>query len=85
LPELITKIEGLRVLDSQFSKEQIDGIMKGLPSDKSPGLGGFNLDFIKRSWPINCNDFYDLYNGFYNHNICLQNINGSYISLVPKS
>jgi hypothetical protein len=29
-------------------------------------------------------DFYDMCRGFYDNNICLQSINGSYIVSVPK-
>jgi len=31
-----------------------------------------------------CEDFYTLSDEFLNRNICLQRINGSYITLVPK-
>jgi hypothetical protein len=30
-----------------FSQEEIDIIIKDLKSDKSPGLDGFNTDFMK--------------------------------------
>ena len=55
-----------------------------MPTDKSPGPNGFNTDFIKRAWPIVKHDFYALCSAFYNGNLCLQSINGSYISLIPK-
>jgi hypothetical protein len=54
-----------------------------LPADKSPGPDGFNGDFLK-SWPIIATDFYELCQGFYDGNICMQSINGSHIVLIPK-
>jgi hypothetical protein len=51
---------------------------------KSPGPDGFNTDFMKKCCNTISQDFYDMCNGFYNSNICLQSINGSYITLLPK-
>jgi len=59
-------------------------VIKLLPSNKAPGPNGFNTDFIKSYWHIICNDFYQLCNAFYNGSICLQSLNGSHITLVPK-
>ena len=42
----------LESLSYPFSKEEIDSVVKALPSDKSPGPDGFNTDFIKKCWPI---------------------------------
>ena len=55
-----------------------------MPTDKSPGPDGFNTDFIKKAWPIIKEDFYALCSAFNNGDICLQSINGSYITLIPK-
>ena len=35
----------LESLSYPFSKEEIDSVVKALPSDKSPGPDGFNTDF----------------------------------------
>ena len=55
-----------------------------MPTDKSPGPDGFNTDFFKKAWPIIKEDFYALCSAFYNGDICLQSINGSYITLILK-
>lgn len=47
-------------LEEPFSHEEIDQVVAHLPLDKSPGLDGFNTDFIKRCWSIIKEDFYDL-------------------------
>jgi len=67
-----------------FQKEEIDAVVKFLPSDKAPGPDGFNTDFVKNCWPIICHDFYHLCNTFHQGSICLQSLNSSLITLVSK-
>lgn len=55
-----------------------------MPPDKAPGPDGFNIDFIKHCWSIICEDFYQMCDDFYSNQLCLQSINGSYITLIPK-
>lgn len=74
----------LSSLADTFTKEEIDLVVNLLPCDKSPGPDGFNTDFVKRCWLIISEDFYKLCNAFYDGDICLQSINGSLITLVPK-
>jgi len=74
----------LSSLIEPFSHEEIDAIVKHLSSDKSPGPDGFNIDFLKKCWTLICRDFYDLCAAFHSENLCLQSINGSYITLIPK-
>jgi hypothetical protein len=51
---------------------------------KALGLDDFNTDFVKRCWPIICNEFYQFCNAFYSGGVCLHNLNGSHITLIPK-
>lgn len=46
---------------------------------------GFNNEFMKGSWNIIKQDYYDLCNSFHNSNCCIQSINSSYITLIPKN
>jgi hypothetical protein len=39
---------------------------------------------MKKYWRVISRDFYNMFLGFYNGNICTQRINGSYTTLVPK-
>jgi hypothetical protein len=71
-------------LVSPFSHDEIDAVVKNFPSDKSPGPDGFNTDFLKKCWHIVKEDFYSLCDSFFSKNICLQSINGSHITLIPK-
>ena len=84
LPALIQSATDLNSLAVPFQKEEIDAVVKFLPSDKAPGPDDFNTDFIKNCWPIICQDFYRLCNTFYQGSICLQSLNSSHITLVPK-
>lgn len=74
----------LSFLEEPFTHEEIDQVVLHLPSDKSPGPDGFNTDFVKNCWHIIKYDFYDLCHAFYIGDICLQSINWSFITLVPK-
>ena len=71
-------------LERPFSPEEIDSVIKDLPNDKSPGPDGFNNEFIKHCWDIVGKDIQDLINDFHAEKICLESINDSYITLIPK-
>lgn len=43
----IQVVDGLDFLEEPFSVQEVDSIIKSLPNDKSPGLDGFNNDFLK--------------------------------------
>jgi hypothetical protein len=52
LRDLIQRADDLEGLIIPFTKEEIDQIVKNLPSGKSPSPDGFNTDFIKKCWDI---------------------------------
>lgn len=83
LPSLMNQDVDLSSLEDPITEAEIDGIIKNLPTDKSPGLDGFNNEFLKRCWHIIKQDFYNLGTGFFMNNICLRSINGSFITLIP--
>jgi hypothetical protein len=58
-------VDGLHSLSAVFTKEEIDEVIKELPTDKAPGPDGFNGMFIKRCWHIIKQDFYDLGKDFF--------------------
>ena len=59
--------------------------MTDLPTNKSPRPDGFNGEFLKICWPIISQNFYDLCSGFFEREICIGSINGSYVTLIPKN
>jgi hypothetical protein len=75
LDNLLNASQELGCLFEPFSSEEID---------KSPVPDGFNTDFLKKCWPIIKHDFYALCIAFHQGNLCLQSLNGSYITLIPK-
>jgi hypothetical protein len=84
LSSLISLQEDLHWLEEPFTKQEIDSIVVALPTDKSPGPDGFNTNFLKKCWPIISQDFYDLCEQFYQGDVCLRSINGSFIVLILK-
>ncbi|KAJ1296023.1 hypothetical protein BS78_01G267000 [Paspalum vaginatum] len=84
LSRLITKSSSLEGLDVPIIEEEINMIVKGLPSDKAPGPDGFNGQFLKKCWGIIQMDFHNLCRDFFVHNIGLACLNTSFITLVPK-
>jgi hypothetical protein len=71
-------------LDTPFTREEIDDVIKEFPTDKAPGPDGFNGKFMKRCWQIIKEDFYKLIDDFYNEKINLESINTAFITLIPK-
>jgi hypothetical protein len=84
LSSLISLHEDLHWLEEPFTKQEIDSIVATLPTDKSLGPDGFNTNFLKKCWPVISQDFYDLCEQFYQGDVCLRSINGSFIVLVSK-
>nr|XP_040251774.1 uncharacterized protein LOC120968845 [Aegilops tauschii subsp. strangulata] len=84
LSSLIEPVVGLDVLTKPFEKEEMELIVKHMPVDKAPGPDGFNGLFFKRCWHIISQDFYELAQAFFQGTAHLENINDSYITLVPK-
>jgi hypothetical protein len=56
-------------------RDEIDLIIKEMPSDRAPGPDGFNGMFLKKCWGIIKEDFHTLARQFYNCTLNLQNIN----------
>jgi hypothetical protein len=52
LDTLVTPRDNLEALGALVYREEIDSVVKRLPSDKAPGLDGFNGLFIKKCWNI---------------------------------
>ena len=75
----------LEHLDENFSQNEIDMVIKGLPNSHAPGPDGFNGLFIKKCWDIIQNDFTRLLHDFSSQNIDLRSINSSSITLIPKN
>ncbi|XP_071681718.1 uncharacterized protein [Lolium perenne] len=84
LERILHRVDGLQELTRPFEEAEMDEIIKHMPADRAPGPDGFNGLFLKKCWPIVKYDFYKLAADFYDETIQLKNINGSFITLVPK-
>lgn len=84
LDSLIERNSELQWLEAPFSTDEIDAVVRNLPNDKAPGPDGFNNEFFKKCWYFIKNDFYNLCQAFHDNLVCLQSINDSFITLVPK-
>jgi hypothetical protein len=85
LENLLQPVPGLHELTRPFTKEEMDAIIKHMPADKAPSPDGFNGLFLERRWHIIAHDFYKLAKDFHEGSISLENINSSFITLVPKT
>jgi hypothetical protein len=85
LDDLVLNHEGLDQISAPFTKEEIDNVVKQMPTDKAPGPDGFNGMFFKKCWHIIKQDIYLLCNDFFSGEVSLQAINSSYITLIPKN
>lgn len=84
LNDMISDTVDLSHLADPFTRYEIDRIVKEMPSDKASGPDGFNAKFLKTCWHIIKEDFYQLFDDFYNGQISLLAINSSFITLIPK-
>jgi hypothetical protein len=74
----------MRHLDEPFSDNEIEMIVKEIPSDRAPGPDGFNGAFLKKCWPKMKEEFKRLVKEFYNGIVNLEAINTAHITLIPK-
>jgi hypothetical protein len=84
LNTVLQSSQDLDILEAPFSENEINSVIVSLPNGKAAGPDGFNSDFLKKCWPIIAQDFYDLCKSFHAREICIQSINGSHITLIPK-
>nr|CAE04648.2 OSJNBa0061G20.4 [Oryza sativa Japonica Group] len=84
LQDLFHANQSLASLDQPCGISELDKIIKNLPIDRAPGPDGFNGMFVKKCWPIICQDYYRLAAEFYFGTLDLDPLNHSFIILVPK-
>jgi hypothetical protein len=82
--ELSRKGYGNQISVECFTRQEIDNVVAELPNNKSPGPDGFNNEFIKGCWPLIAQDYYNLFETFFEREICMRSINTSHIALIPK-
>ncbi len=84
LSDMVRRMEGLECLSEIPSTEELDRIIRNMPTDRAPGPDGFNGLFLNKCWSIIKQDFYELAFQFFTNNVSLKNLNHSFITLIPK-
>jgi Holliday junction resolvase RusA-like endonuclease len=82
--QTLVQEQDMQSIQAPVSKEDIDNIIKLMPTDKAPGCDGFNGFFLKKCWSIIKEDIYQLCLDFFNGRVDLHAINTSFITLEPK-
>jgi hypothetical protein len=73
-------------LGAPFTEQEIEAVIKEMPSEKAPGPDGFIRLFYKQCWSIIKHDLVEAIMGFYNHRTAkLGLINAANIVLLPKT
>jgi hypothetical protein len=84
LDTLLDRNPNLAWLEEPFTGDEIDSVVRSLPNNKAPGPDGFNNEFPKKCWHFIKEDFYALCSAFQDSSVCLQSINDSLVTLIPK-
>jgi hypothetical protein len=84
LDTVLQSSQDLDTLEAPFTENEVNSVIANLPNGKALGPDGFNTDFLKECWPVIAQDFYDLCTSFHDGEVCMQSINGSHITLIPK-
>jgi hypothetical protein len=84
LNTVLQSSQDLDILEAPFSENEVNSVIVNLPNGKALGPDGFNIDFLKKCWSVIAQDFYDLCKSLHAREACMQSINGSHITLIPK-
>lgn len=76
----------LEELDAPFTQEEVEAVIKEMPSEKSPGPDGFIGLFYKTCWNIIKEDLTQAIFSFYSNRTAKLNlVNEANIVLLPKN
>lgn len=76
--------ENNNILVHVFSKEEIKSTMWHYDYSKSPGLKGFNFNFLKTCWEVVKVDIVRVLNELYAHGKLPKGTNALFRTLIPK-
>ncbi|KAK2639862.1 hypothetical protein Ddye_027657 [Dipteronia dyeriana] len=71
-------------LEEIFSKEEVWTALTSCGGNKAPSPDGFNLNFIKDNWEVIGDDFMKFMEDFHRNGSVLEELNMSFIALIPK-
>ncbi|KAL2904195.1 hypothetical protein RDABS01_002905 [Bienertia sinuspersici] len=73
-----------RLLDCNFTDKEIKEAMFSIPSNKAPGLDGYNSHFFKTTWNITRGDICQAVRDFFKTGKLLKEVSITTLTMVPK-
>ncbi|KAL2900666.1 hypothetical protein RDABS01_025748 [Bienertia sinuspersici] len=74
-----------QLLRCDFTEKEIKQAMYAIPSNKAPGLDGYNSHFFKSSWSIVGEDVVHALRDFFSNGKLLREVSVTTLTLVPKT
>lgn len=71
-------------LIQRVTHEEIKAVLFAMPSNKSPGLDGFNAEFYKATWDIIGYEFVVAIQAFFEKVFLPKGVNSTILALIPK-
>ncbi|KAL2901795.1 hypothetical protein RDABS01_026877 [Bienertia sinuspersici] len=72
------------LLSCKFTDKEIKQAMFSIPSNKAPGLDGYNSQFFKTAWPIVGKDIIQAIKDFFTNGKLLKEVSITTLTMVPK-
>ncbi|KAL2933787.1 hypothetical protein RDABS01_016906 [Bienertia sinuspersici] len=72
------------LLSCKFTDKEIKQAMFSIPSNKAPGLDGYNSQFFKTAWPIVGKDIIQAITDFFANGKLLKEVSITTLTMVPK-
>ncbi|KAK2646793.1 hypothetical protein Ddye_021988, partial [Dipteronia dyeriana] len=72
------------LLEKKFCTEGVWATLSSCEANKSLGLDGFNLNFIKSNWDVVQEDFMKFRDDFHRDGSVVKRFKSTFIALIPK-
>ena len=76
--------EDCRLLERNFDKEEVCGVLLALQGDKAPGPDGFTMAFLQHCWQVLQEDIMGFFGEVYEQGQFEKSLNATFIALIPK-
>ena len=83
IPKLVTR-EDNHNLNRSVSEDEVSEVINEMQNGKSPGPGGFNVEFFKACWKTVKQDILDVVEDSRRSRSVLKALNASFIALISK-